>query len=1136
MTKEENSYILLYMSGKVTIKTALIALFAAILMISATLLLCSCDGSLNDKSFQDEDYIEVKSLRINGSANINMSSSGEPSTYQLDVRTVPADATNKKLTYYIPTDYHQYVTVSDSGLLTAHKISEDVIIPVTIRSTTNTNAQISVSVKVEDVAVTGVKFVQDKISLLYNGENGQINVIYEPSHAIDGRNAVFTSLNEDICTVNNSGAVTPVGVGVTTVKATCSTRTGKLVENFIPVEVSYATGQYQLDVSGSPNFNQVIGNFSPIDFTLLILGENVDPNPDIAWYVDTERVAENQDKTQYTHTPSATTQITYRIYVYVTPYQGSTVTLESAPITVYRAFNGITLSYDNTSSVYTGYRYGDTVTFDIGAGDVSATVTHYSWELSETGNPNRSEVVATTYPADKNLTRRINVAGDYSLTAKWLDANGNLVNRTMFAFSSERLLEGDVLVVRPSPTEYGLPPDSYHWYVVPCDENGAYDASEKQLYADTASDEPLYYPLTEGNFRFLVTASIGGVAATVGAGSEPYSFVSDVIRVYSASQRDVSRDNDLIDADNPSQNVFAVRYYPAVESVAIEGIGRDDYSVYLKWNNVEGSPSYVVEITYEDGSVALCDSAAKTGNVFGSNFVYLSPDVVTLKDIFSVRIKQKSGLYSRSYNYGIPNDRGAGDETHVLTYPENVYPYFSTIGLNNAYREYSAAEADVMNAPALNGYIYDMEDLRDLIAFILLFRPSVNTYIEKTPIMIDDVRYDRYSIDLYVPFTLTDSEKAAYPSSLTEEQLASYGAFANLAEMIYGAAASLPYGFDFALSFDDSAPGVKVFFDVPDLSTAVKTTDTPKGKPASSVNYVIDRSDEVDSSSLPIDRKKEVSVRSSDELVYAIELGYNPVPWGNDALSTLYKKIKDIVVRITDVRSGDAEKIRAYYDYLALNVTIDPKIADMEEESSSDYELYLFAAYRLEGVFNGNQTASDVGIAKAFTVMCGISGIPCRTVVANADGKKRTLNKVCYQGKWYVVDIPAGMYVLDGYSVVGGDSFMLGEDEYASRFASGKVVFYGGSPVALGTFTDTVKRVSDREEFAMLINALLSLNQGTYGVEIDFARSEFVDENSIKEAIAATNERGVTLGEQIAVVNADSEKIRVIVLATVKPE
>ncbi len=1124
------------MNRRLTLKTVLIALCAAVVALLATLFLCSCDGSFDDKSYIDDDYIEVTSLRINGSANISMSSNGDPSSYQLDIRTVPADATNKKLSYYIPSDYHQYVTVSENGLLSAHSVSGDVTVPVTVRSTTNPKAQISVSVKVEDVAVERVKFAQESIPLLYNGDPGQITVVYEPSHAIDGRNAVYTSLNENICTVTNAGVVTPVGVGVTRVKVTCTTRSGKAVENFIPIEVSYATGQYQLDVSGSPDFNQVIGNFSSIDFTLLILGDNVDPNPSISWYVDTERVSSNQDKTQYTHTPSATTQITYYIYVYITPYQGSTVTLRSDPITVYRAFNGITLSYDNVSSVYTGYRYGDVATFDIGAGDTSSTVTHYSWTLSETGNSNRSEVIAVTYPSDKNLTRRINVSGDYSLTATWLDANENTVSRTMFAFSSERLIDGDVLVVRPSPSEYGLPPDSYHWYVVPCDENGSYNENEKRLYADTASGEALYYPLTEGNFRFLVTASIGGVAATIAGETEPYTLVSDVIRVYGATEPDEPRDNDLIDVNNPSQKAFAVKNYSAIESVSIEGIGRDSYSVYLKWNDVDGSSSYIVELTLEDGSVILLDSAKNDGNDFGSNFAIISQSVVTLKDIFSVRIKQKSGLYSRTYHYGIPNDRGTGDETHILTYSESLYEYFSTIGLNNSYREYSAAEAAVMNVPALNGYIYDMSDMRDLIGFILLARPSVNTYIDRTQVYIENVLYDEYSLNVYIPFTLTDAEKAAFPHGLTEEELASFGAFSNLAEIVFGAAASLPYAFDFTLRFADEEPGVKAIFDVPSSSGAIKTTDTPKGRPSSSENYVIDRSETVDASSLPIDRKTSVYVRSSDELVFVAELGYNPVPALNDALSTLYKKIKETVVRITDPRWSDAEKIRAYYDYLALNTTLESKLAEMEEDASSAHELYLYAAYRLEGVFNGNQTVADVGVAKAFTVMCRISGIPCLTVTADINGKLRTLNKVYVDGSWFVVDVAAGMYVVDGYSVVSGDAFMLSESAYSERYAGGKAVFYGDFPVALGSRENEVREISSQSDLVNAINELASLNAGTYGVEIDFARNAFVDENSILDALGAVENRSVILGSEITVVSVSNEKFRVIILATVRAE
>ena len=1122
----------------------LTAFIAAAVAFAALFLFSACeDGTFNDKSYIDEDYIEVESLRINnGSADVRMSSNGDPSLYQLDIKTVPSNATNKKLSYYIPSDYHQYVTVSDSGLLTAHKVSDGITIPVTVKSTTNPKASLTVSVIVEDVSVTGIKFAQEKISLLYNGTSGQIDVIFVPSHAIDGRSAIFTSLNENICTVNNTGAVTPVGVGNATVKVTCSTRTGKVVENFISVIVSYATGQYQLDVSGSPNFNQVIGNFSPIDFTLLILGENVDPEPDIAWYVDTERVAENQDRIQYTHIPSATTQITYYVYAYVTPYQGATVTLRSDPITVYRAFNGFTLTYDNLSSVYTPYRYGDTVTFDLSAGDSSATITEYSWELSEVANPKSATVVATTYPSDRNLTRRINVAGDYSLTAKGLDSFGNLVNQTMFTFSSEKFVEGDTLIVRPAVLEYGLPPDSYHWYIVECDEEGNYNPDTKTLYSDTPSDEALYYPLSEGTFRFLVTASIDGVAATVQSDGKdvPYQFVSDIIRVYSPDSVDNAYADDLIDISNPAHDRFSVDYYSSIETVSIEGIGRENpYQVYIKWNNVDANPSYIVELTYSDGTVSIIDSAEQSDNRFGSNYVYLSQSAATLNDIFSVRIKQKKGLFSRTYNYGIANDRGAGDETHILTYPESVYTYFSTIGLNNASREYTLSEAATMNAPALNAYIYDMADLRDLAAFVLLFRPSVNTYIEYSSSIIDSILYNSYSLDIYIPFTLTDADRIKYPSLLTEEQLAAFGNYSDVAEMIFGVVNSLGYGFDFLLSVEDASPGIKITFNIPvgtDTDSTLKATGTEGFKPTLSTAYTINKTETVDSTYLPVDFKDSVTVKNSDELVYAVEQGYKPVPWGNDTLPNLYKIIKDLVVRITEPDFTDKQKILAFYDYLALNVTIDSEIAEVKEEITSEYELYLYKAYRLEGVFTGNKTAVDAGIAKAFTVMCGISGIPCYTVVADVNGQERTLNKVFCESQWFIVDIAAGMRVINGYSVVSHDFFMLSDSDYSALIGNGKVVFYGNAPVAIGSVQKNTVTVYSEQDLSDFLSTALSRPSGIYGIELDFAKSAFVDEQVVKSALSSVSLRNLSVANEIFVISSDSTSISVIVLVTVKAE
>ena len=277
-------------------------------------------------------------------------------------------------------------------------------------------------------------------------------------------------------------------------------------------------------------------------------------------------------------------------------------------------------------------------------------------------------------------------------------------------------------------------------------------------------------------------------------------------------------------------------------------------------------------------------------------------------------------------------------------------------------------------------------------------------------------------------------------------------------------------------------------------------------------------------------------MRNSDELVYAVEQGYKPVPWNNDTLSNLYKIIKDLVVRITEPDFTDKQKILAFYDYLALNVTIDSEIAEIKEEITSEYELYLYEAYRLEGVFTGNKTAVDAGIAKAFTVMCGISGIPCYTVVADVNGQERTLNKVFCESQWFIVDIAAGMRVINGYSVVSHDFFMISDSDYSALIGNGKVVFYGNAPVAIGSVQKNTVTVYSEQDLSDFLSTALSRPSGIYGIELDFAKSAFVDEQAVKSALSSVSLRNLSVANEISVISSDSTSISVIVLVTVKAE
>ena len=142
----------------------LLFLVVAVALIVGLLTACTVKTPL-----QDEDYVEVTSLRTDVSS-IALAPLGNASTYQLNVDILPANATNRKLRYYIPSEYMDYVTVSSTGLLTAHKNTDGKTVPLVVTSTTNKNAKLSIGIIVEEVPVKSIRFHQESLSLWYLGE------------------------------------------------------------------------------------------------------------------------------------------------------------------------------------------------------------------------------------------------------------------------------------------------------------------------------------------------------------------------------------------------------------------------------------------------------------------------------------------------------------------------------------------------------------------------------------------------------------------------------------------------------------------------------------------------------------------------------------------------------------------------------------------------------------------------------------------------------------------------------------------------------------------------------------------------------------------------------------------------------
>ena len=155
------------------------------------------------------------------------------------------------------------------------------------------------------------------------------------------------------------------------------------------------------------------------------------------------------------------------------------------------------------------------------------------------------------------------------------------------------------------------------------------------------------------------------------------------------------------------------------------------------------------------------------------------------------------------------------------------------------------------------------------------------------------------------------------------------------------------------------------------------------------------------------ERTKTAVVSTSDQLFFAVEQGYKPVPVPGSAAERIYEKALDVCRTYIDDDMTDAEKVHVIYDWMGKNVVYDYSAADemsgVNVNSDAYNAFYKYNCFFLEGVFDDGVAVCN-GIAKAVTLLCGIENITCLKVGGTSRGVKHAWNKVFVDGVWYVVD------------------------------------------------------------------------------------------------------------------------------------
>ena len=256
-----------------------------------------------------------------------------------------------------------------------------------------------------------------------------------------------------------------------------------------------------------------------------------------------------------------------------------------------------------------------------------------------------------------------------------------------------------------------------------------------------------------------------------------------------------------------------------------------------------------------------------------------------------------------------------------------------------------------------------------------------------------------------------------------------------------------------------------------------------------------------------IDELSDYVVYNSEQLVYAVENGYNPV-FGAEGTTaeSIYNKARDVLSQIITEGMSPFEKLTAIHDWLALNVIYDSKLLVI----ATNYPASAVSHYRgfyLEGVFEDGKAVCD-GISKAFLLMARIEGIETIRVSGTMGGVGHAWNKVNVGGTWYMVDVTNDDSIMTisslgkSFEILNHRYFLVSDESVSTTHDEDEI---HNAPVATGTYNyfSTAKYgathdyyIASQAEFNDLLYVLKALATQTgilYTVDVTFAPSVNVE-------------------------------------------
>lgn len=163
---------------------------------------------------------------------------------------------------------------------------------------------------------------------------------------------------------------------------------------------------------------------------------------------------------------------------------------------------------------------------------------------------------------------------------------------------------------------------------------------------------------------------------------------------------------------------------------------------------------------------------------------------------------------------------------------------------------------------------------------------------------------------------------------------------------------------------------------------------------------------------------KTVKVSSSDQLYFAIKMGYKPEPVPGSNAEYLYNEMRRILSFLVSDKMSDAEKVHKIYDYIVDTVIYDYDFTEniYEDDSVSINQLFSYRCLYMEGVFgyenkffnDDQRIAICDGLSKAFLCMTRLEGIESLKISGTVNDDGHAWNKVKIGSVWYMIDTTWG--------------------------------------------------------------------------------------------------------------------------------